>query len=152
MNAKIASSTIALFVVLGLTTGCATETTEPTPPAEEPTSPAAEPESTPPAAVETTPAPVDAGPASEYIVQGGDNLWNIAGSPDIYGNPYQWPLIYKTNSDKIRDADLIYPGQVFQINRNASTAEVNAAVQHARTRGAWSLGVVEQSDKAYLAE
>ena len=82
----------------------------------------------------------------------GDNLWNISGKQDIYGNPYEWPLIYKANRDKIKDADLIYPGQEFTIEHNASQADVDAAVQHAKTRGAWSLGKVEASDKAYLAK
>ena len=81
----------------------------------------------------------------------GDSLWGISGMSEIYGNPYQWPLIYKANRDKIKDADLIYPGQQFDIDRNASATAIDAAIQHARTRGAWSLGVVEDSDMAYLA-
>ncbi|MGD8782864.1 MAG: DUF4398 domain-containing protein [Thioalkalispiraceae bacterium] len=96
-------------------------------------------------------APVTAG-SGQYAVISGDNLWNISAKPGIYNNPYQWPLIYKANSGKIKDADLIYPGQVFDINTNPSAAESSAAVTHAKTRGAWSLGVVEESDKAYLAQ
>lgn len=88
--------------------------------------------------------------AGQHAVIKGDNLWNISG--DTYGNPYQWPLIYKTNQDKIKDADLIYPGQVFDIDQNASSADIDAAVQHAKTRGSWSLGVTEASDKAYLGK
>ena len=80
----------------------------------------------------------------------GDSLWRIAGKQDIYANPYEWPLIYKANSSKIKDADLIYPGQDFDINTAPTDAEVSAAVHHAKTRGAWSLGKVEASDKAYL--
>lgn len=87
----------------------------------------------------------------EYTVVRGDSLWRISGKPEIYDDPYRWPLIYKANADRIRDADLIYPGQVFTIDMNPSPDEVAAAVQHARTRGAWALGVVEESDKAYLA-
>ncbi|HKK04856.1 MAG TPA: hypothetical protein VKA50_03310 [Gammaproteobacteria bacterium] len=90
--------------------------------------------------------------SDQYTVMRGDCLWNIAGKDSIYGNPYEWPLIYKANQDKIKDADLIYPGQVFSINRSASSAEIEAAVHHAKTRGSWSLGVVEESDKAYLAQ
>lgn len=86
-----------------------------------------------------------------YTVVRGDSLWGISGKSEIYGNPYQWPLIYKANRDKIKDADLIYPGQEFSIERNASAADIDAAINHARTRGAWSLGVVEDSDMAYLA-
>jgi len=107
------------------------------------------------AAAETQPAPAEpvaAEPTREtYTVVSGDHLWGISSKPRIYGNPYQWPLIYKANSDKIEDADLIHPGQVFDIDRTASAADIDAAIQHAKTRGAWSLGVVEESDKAYLA-
>jgi nucleoid-associated protein YgaU len=87
---------------------------------------------------------------SSYTVMKGDSLWRIAGKQEVYGNPYEWPLIYKANSSKIKDADLIYPGQDFDINTAPSDAEVSAAVRHAKTRGAWSLGKVEASDKAYL--
>lgn len=87
----------------------------------------------------------------DYRVVRGDNLWSISGRQDIYGDPYQWPLIYKANAGKIEDADLIYPGQVFDIDRAASPAAIDAAVRHAKTRGAWALGAVEDSDRAYLA-
>jgi len=87
-----------------------------------------------------------------YQVVTGDNLWNISGKEAVYANPYQWPLIYKANRDKIKDADLIYAGQVFDIDRNASSSDVNAAVEHAKTRGAWSVGTVESSDESYLAQ
>jgi nucleoid-associated protein YgaU len=86
-----------------------------------------------------------------YAVVSGDTLWGISSMSEIYGNPYQWPLIYKANRSQIQDADLIFPGQNLSIQRDASAADVDAAVNHARTRGAWSLGVVEASDEAYLA-
>lgn len=85
-----------------------------------------------------------------YTVVGGDSLWGIAGKDSIYSNSYQWPLIYKANRSKIKDADLIYPGQNFDIDRGASAAEIDAAINHAKTRGAWSVGDVEQSDLDYL--
>ena len=90
------------------------------------------------------------GGADSYSVVRGDNLWDISGKSSIYGNSYQWPLIYKTNRNKIKDADLIYPGQVFDIDQNASSSDIDAAVNHAKTRGAWSVGDVEQSDLDYL--
>lgn len=86
----------------------------------------------------------------QYQVVRGDSLWSIAGKQEIYDNPYQWPLIYKTNRDQIKDADLIYPGQDFSINRNPTASESEMAINHARTRGAWSIGVVEESDRNYL--
>ncbi|KPK54446.1 MAG: hypothetical protein AMS22_05865 [Thiotrichales bacterium SG8_50] len=95
---------------------------------------------------------VEAAPAMDsYTVQRGDSLWRISGKGDVYGDPYQWPLIFKANRDKIKDADLIYPEQQFDIQRGAGQGEVDAAVRHARTRGAWSLGAVEASDQAYLS-
>ena len=89
---------------------------------------------------------------SSYEVSRGDHLWGISGKSSVYGNPYKWPLIYKANSNIIKDADLIHPGQVLDINVNPSDAESSAAINHAKTRGSWSIGVTEASDKAYLAE
>ena len=87
-----------------------------------------------------------------YTVAKGDSLWAISGKSEIYGDPYRWPLIYKANSGKIKDADLIYPGQDLSIDTAPSADDVAAAVRHARTRGAWSLGTTEASDKAYLGQ
>lgn len=92
------------------------------------------------------------GRVGSYSVVRGDNLWNISGKDEVYADPYQWPLIYKTNRDKIKDADLIHPGQVLDIDQNASASEIDAAVNHAKTRGAWSLGDTEQSDRDFLAQ
>ena len=92
------------------------------------------------------------GRVDSYSVVRGDNLWNISGKDEVYADPYQWPLIYKTNRDKIKDADLIHPGQVLDIDQNASASEIDAAVNHAKTRGAWSVGDTEQSDRDYLAK
>lgn len=120
-------------------------------PAEKPEeAPAPEPEKEvvePAAAPEPTSEPAA---MNSYEVNQGDHLWGISGKS--YGNPYNWPLIYKANSDKIKDADLIYPGQVLDINSDPSEAESAAAVNHAKTRGSWSIGVTEESDKAYLAQ
>ncbi len=86
-----------------------------------------------------------------YLVVAGDNLWNISGQQTIYGDPFMWPLIYKANSGQIKDADLIYPGQYFYIPK-AKGPERAAAIRHAKTRGAWSIGVTEASDLEYLAQ
>ncbi len=109
-----------------------------------------------------TPAPaVGAAPAAAmkpkaamagdvYAVVKGDCLWCISSKSEIYGSPFKWPLIFKANAGQIRDADLIYPGQELTIERNSSAAAIDAAIQHAKTRGAWALGPVEESDRAYL--
>jgi nucleoid-associated protein YgaU len=50
-----------------------------------------------------------------YTVVRGDCLWNIAKKKEHYGNGFAWPIIYKANRDQIKNADLIYPDQVFKI-------------------------------------
>jgi hypothetical protein len=86
-----------------------------------------------------------------YLVVSGDNLWNIAGQDTIYSNPFMWPLIYKANSGQIKDADLIHPGQYFYIPK-ALGADRAAAMEHAKNRGAWTLGETEASDMDYLSQ
>ena len=86
----------------------------------------------------------------QYEVERGDSLWSISGKAETYNNPYQWPLIYKANRDQIKDADLIHPGQSLAVDRNPSAADTQMAIDHARNRGAWSIGVVEDSDRNYL--
>jgi len=86
----------------------------------------------------------------QYEVVRGDSLWAISGRPETYSNPYQWPLIFKANRDQIKDADLIHPGQTFDVDRNPSASDVDSAVNHAKNRGAWSIGVGEESDRRYL--
>lgn len=87
-----------------------------------------------------------------YTVVSGDCLWCISAKSQIYGDPYKWPLIYRTNVAQIGDADLIYPGQEFEIDRNASPELVANATEHARTRGAWTLGEPEPADIQFLAD
>lgn len=50
-----------------------------------------------------------------YTVVRGDCLWNIAKKQEHYANAFAWPVIYKANRDQIKDPDLIYPDQTFQI-------------------------------------
>ena len=50
-----------------------------------------------------------------YEVVRGDCLWNIAKKKEHYTNPFAWPVIYKANRDQIKNPDLIFPKQVFNI-------------------------------------
>lgn len=130
------------------TTEAATETVTPAVPAAPAT--AAE-----PAAPEPSPEPEPARQPdvlTSWIVARGEHLWGIAAVEEVYNQAEQWPLLYKSNIDQITDADLIYPGQVLRIPRDVSRRDIDAAVKHARTRGAWALGPVELSDKEYLRQ
>lgn len=61
--------------------------------------------------------PTDNSPAPStnktYTVQKGDCLWNIA--KKFYGNGSKYTVIYNANKDKIKNPNLIYPGQVLTI-------------------------------------
>ena len=136
--------TILRIVVVGLAsvvvaTGCATAKQTP-----QAATAAAAPAPAP------APAPAEAVPGDVHVVQAGECLWCISEKITIYADPYQWPLIYAANP-QIKDADLIYPGQELSIRRDMSGDEIVAARNHARTRGAWTLGVVEDSDVQYRA-
>ena len=48
-----------------------------------------------------------------YTVKRGDCLWNIA--KKFYGNGSKYTTIYNANRDKIKNPNLIYPGQVLWI-------------------------------------
>ncbi|HSC48128.1 MAG TPA: LysM peptidoglycan-binding domain-containing protein, partial [Gammaproteobacteria bacterium] len=86
-----------------------------------------------------------------YSVVKGDSLWRIAGKSDVYGNPYEWPLIYKANADKIKHADLIYPKQQFDVTKNPAKADADAAADYAKHRGAWRGHKADKKDKKFAA-
>jgi nucleoid-associated protein YgaU len=50
---------------------------------------------------------------SYVIIRRGDNLWRI--SKRNYGRGLRYQAIFTANQDKIRDPDLIYPGQIFVV-------------------------------------
>lgn len=55
------------------------------------------------------------------IVQPGNSLWRIARR--AYGRGAQYTVIYQANADQIRDPDLIYPGQIFDVPEDPPTEE-----------------------------
>jgi len=61
-------------------------------------------------------AEYDALPVSHTVTKG-ECLWWIAEYKHIYNDPFMWPLIYKANRDKIKNPDLIYAGQQFEVPR-----------------------------------
>lgn len=51
--------------------------------------------------------------AQTYTVKSGDSLSKIA--KHLYGDASSWHKIYDANRDKIKNPDLIHPGQVLTI-------------------------------------
>ncbi|HEY6099120.1 MAG TPA: LysM peptidoglycan-binding domain-containing protein [Anaeromyxobacter sp.] len=60
-----------------------------------------------PALAETPPAP------AAVRVRRGDTLWALAAKH--LGDPARWPRLHEANRDRIRDPDLIYPGQRLEV-------------------------------------
>ncbi|MDI6777481.1 MAG: LysM peptidoglycan-binding domain-containing protein [Syntrophales bacterium] len=58
-----------------------------------------------------------------HLVKKGESLWWIAKYKDRYNDPFLWPIIYRANKNKIKNPDVIYPGQKFRIPRGGYTVE-----------------------------
>jgi len=56
--------------------------------------------------------------SGKAIIRRGDNLWTIARR--VYGAGMRYTTIYEANTEQIRDPDLIYPGQVFDLPNSAN--------------------------------
>jgi nucleoid-associated protein YgaU len=61
----------------------------------------------------TAPAPLGEVVTRTYTVVAGDSLSKIA--KKIYGDGKRWKEIFEANKDKIKNPDLIHPGQVLKI-------------------------------------
>jgi hypothetical protein len=88
------------------------------------------PEDTQVAVVATpTPQPAAVPVEQKYVVKKGDTLWAIAYQHGIYGNSFEWPLIFKADRDQIQDPDEIEPGQVLLIQQGQTADQVKRAIQ-----------------------
>ena len=63
-------------------------------------------------ALDTTPK-ADIAPVSLITVQPGNTLWGIA--REKYGEGLLYVRVFDANADRIRNPDLIYPGQIFTV-------------------------------------
>ena len=52
-------------------------------------------------------------PVQRLTVTQGNSLWAIA--REVYGDGLMYVRVFEANKGQIRDPDLIYPGQVFEI-------------------------------------
>ncbi|MFM8680573.1 MAG: LysM peptidoglycan-binding domain-containing protein [Alphaproteobacteria bacterium] len=59
------------------------------------------------------PAAEGPAPVERIVVQPGNSLWRIARR--VYGEGTRYTVIYQANRQMIRDPNLIYPGQVFEV-------------------------------------
>ena len=77
-----------------------------------------------------------------------DCLWNIAGKIEIFSDPFLWPKIWQSNTDIIKDPDIIFPGQVLKLPAKADKTpdEIKAERKYWRhKRAAMEQNNAEQS-------
>lgn len=65
-----------------------------------------------------------------------ESLSKIASYDFVYGDASQWPRLYIANKDKLKNPDIIYPGQVIEIPSIKHLKKVNAAAA-----GSWQVSV-----------
>lgn len=76
--------------------------------------------------------------SKRHKVARGESLWTISARPDIYANPWLWPLIWQANRDTVKTPTALRAGQTLKIRANPTVDEVvdavNFAHQHSGTR------------------
>ena len=82
-----------------------------------------------PEEVETESEPVEPKPeirtGASVIIRRGDSLWKVARRN--YGAGIRYTTIFEANRDQVRDADLIYPGQVLKVPDQAGADESDSS-------------------------
>lgn len=68
---------------------------------------------------------------NEYVVESGDNLWNIAAKASVYHSGWLYPLIVKANASKIKDTNNLTVGMVLTIPRGLAPSEYDVAREEA---------------------
>jgi len=117
---------IAVLAALAILSGCAAvcgveKKAAPTPPPPPPKKWVSK-----PAPVTDKPAPPPALPTT-YTVEKCDDLWSISAKPQIYNDPWLWPLLVDANKDKITNPNKLKEGTVLKIARDVTDAQKAAA-------------------------
>jgi nucleoid-associated protein YgaU len=67
-----------------------------------------------------------------YTVKRGDSLWVIAGRPEVYANPWLWPIIWQANTAVIRNPKRLLAGQQLELPKHPTVNDVQQAIAVAR--------------------
>lgn len=88
-----------------------------------------------------------------YTTRSGDTLADVAGRPEIYGDPALWPLIQGENSELVAGKgahETLEGGLVLQIPRGVSPEAMEQAREQARQAQAASKQETERKESASM--
>jgi hypothetical protein len=68
----------------------------------------------------------------KYVVKKGDSLWKISAKSSVYGDPFEWPLLFRANRDQITDPDIIDTNEELGVKKDFDENEVKTAVADAK--------------------
>ncbi|MGQ0700960.1 MAG: LysM peptidoglycan-binding domain-containing protein [Panacagrimonas sp.] len=89
-----------------------------------------------------------------HVVESGESLSIIAKQPEVYANPWLWPLIWQANVNVIPDPNRLRAGQVLRLRPNPTIDEVAEALKvarrdaRARSRITPSIGQIREVPKS----
>jgi nucleoid-associated protein YgaU len=84
----------------------------------------------------------------QHKVGKGESLWTISARPDIYANPFLWPLIWNANRDTVKNPSVLRAGQTLKIKPNPTIDEVVQAVNFAREHTGTKINIGEIKEVA----
>ncbi len=88
--------------------------------------------------------------AGYYVVQKGDSLSRIAARKDVYGDPLNWPILYRLNRDKFdkRAAGVDFPDKNLSggIKLKIITPEEAVVNLKKRLKSSWVVNVMSATD------
>jgi hypothetical protein len=68
----------------------------------------------------------------KYLVKKGDSLWKISAKSSVYGDPFEWPLLFRANRDQITDPDLIAVNQELGVKKEFDDSLIEDVKQEAK--------------------
>lgn len=78
-----------------------------------------------------------------YTVKRGDSLWIISGRPEVYANPWLWPLIWHANTSVIPNPKRLLAGQLLELPQHPTVQDVANAIDVARGKPGATLQIGE---------